>query len=516
MNKQKDPLFLAACRIHRRLKRPAQQQFELMEQRLQGLSRLCREVCRDDRRLRIARQRGWLEAARRYRSELLGSANQLHQLTRDIVTARDQPILPVPAVGPLLAELRQLQDEFEQTDLADDGQSLSAHTDPIVLEGIELGRFSIVLHVSELTSRRDSTCFECVALDPNPAQRNSSVTHPHVSDGALCAGDASLAIAQALSAGRLCEAFLLVRSVLSTYNPQSPYVSLSEWEGARCCDCECTVDADDLYQCTACENRFCQDCISSCDLCQCSCCNDCLAHDAESDHDCCPRCCQNCNACRRVVDNESVEPVSGLCPQCVVQTEPPEDQNAVETAVSPSCDTLPESQGSSAASDPVSPRDDLTLVCCCQSSESYPDQVYAMIRLPRDQAAVLLGLRSAMESVRPLLPDGFPQSIHVRDVRVSFAREFRDEYEQVQVDWDLSEWHTFPEDPLNLAARITIEGDAMVLTQYGLYWTVSPAQDRCQIIQTDTLLWHQLEAVVAGSNPFHRFTTDPPQVPSGT
>ena len=62
-----------------------------------------------------------------------------------------------------------------------------------------------------------------IALDPHPAALNDAVTHPHVSDERLCTGDAGAAIQAALAAGRVFDFFTLVRSVLVTYNPESPY-----------------------------------------------------------------------------------------------------------------------------------------------------------------------------------------------------------------------------------------------------------------------------------------------------
>jgi hypothetical protein len=156
-----------------------------------------------------------------------------------------------------------------------------------------------------------------------------------------------------------------------------------------------------------------------------------------------------------------------------------------------------------------------TLLCQCQSSDSYPEVVYAVLHIDCDQAAVLLGLRSTLESVRPLLPDASGQAIHVRDTRVRFACEFSPPYEEARVEWDLSPWHTVSSDPLSEPHRVHVEGDTIQITPYGISWSVSPTQDRYQIIQTDTLLWGHLEALAAGQSPFAHFAPEPLARPGG-
>jgi hypothetical protein len=48
---------------------------------------------------------------------------------------------------------------------------------------------------------------------------------------------------------RLAGAFLLVRSVLLTYNPASSYVVLEEWTGQSRADCGHTTVPDELTGC---------------------------------------------------------------------------------------------------------------------------------------------------------------------------------------------------------------------------------------------------------------------------
>jgi hypothetical protein len=52
-----------------------------------------------------------------------------------------------------------------------------------------------------------------------------------------CAGDAETPLKAAIANGSLCDAFLLIQSVLQIYNPNWAYVKLDQWHGTPCTDC---------------------------------------------------------------------------------------------------------------------------------------------------------------------------------------------------------------------------------------------------------------------------------------
>jgi hypothetical protein len=213
-------------------------------------------------------------------------------------------------------ELRQLAQEYEDVRFDLKAGTVVARTGTVELAGVNLGPFAVELHLGRLGGRRDAGCFDCVAQDPNPASSNDSVTHPHVQDRQLCAGEASVPIAAALSQGRVCDAFCLVRSVLLTYNAGSAYVALSEWDGVACDDCGRTVARDRTSYCDHCNRDYCDGCTSSCDACGDPCCRSCLDRDAEAGTDCCPSCRTDCAGCGRVVARDEADRQTGLCPQC--------------------------------------------------------------------------------------------------------------------------------------------------------------------------------------------------------
>jgi hypothetical protein len=138
-----------------------------------------------------ARERGWHLAARSQQAHL---QSVLRAVAESLREAQEKMLLPppsLPSLNDLLAELQNLDVEFDDVVL-DQKTFLAVQTDSIVLEGIDLGRFSIRFHWVRLAQRDSQSCFDVVALDPNSASSNEDVTHPHVRSQQLCAGDATL------------------------------------------------------------------------------------------------------------------------------------------------------------------------------------------------------------------------------------------------------------------------------------------------------------------------------------
>jgi hypothetical protein len=189
----------------------------------------------------------------------------------------------------------------------------------VVLDGTDVGSFQVILELPRLSRDCNSGCFRCVAREPNPAQSDSSVTHPHVRDEVLCAGDAATAITSALAQGRICDAFLLVVGVLRHYNPESPYTSLDHWNGSPCPDCGETCSPGDFSFCDGCDREVCDGCSGCsgcCQVCDRCLCRGCLEHDAVEDKDCCARCYERCRSCQRVVACPNLDTDTQLCPGC--------------------------------------------------------------------------------------------------------------------------------------------------------------------------------------------------------
>jgi len=196
----------------------------------------------------------------------------------------------------LYRDLLALQNEFDEVDICPRQRKVSAVTETIILEEIDLGRFAIELNWEELGQYQ---AYSVVALDPNPAASSSDTTHPHVQNGSLCEGEGRVPIRQALRHGRLLDFFIMVRQILRTYNSSSAYVSLDEWQGIDCHDCGRLVVGDERDTCEACEVDLCGDCSTGCRSCDRRCCSECIDSCSDCEEYFCSQCLSRCAECRQ-------------------------------------------------------------------------------------------------------------------------------------------------------------------------------------------------------------------------
>jgi len=287
----------------------------------------------DRRRLALAHDCGFTHCLPVLREEIRLRIEALH---RSVAALRVPPRTPAesPGASDWVAELRALEAEFGELEIDDRRCVLRVVTEPIALKRVELGPFALELVWSRFGETRGAHCFDILALEPNPAGGRDRVTHPHVQDGTLCAGDAAAPIERALADGRLGDAFALVRSVLETYNPKSAYVGLDEWHGTPCSDCGDRTDREESYYCTGCHSDLCEDCSSCCRSCEETRCDGCLEPCAGCSDPTCSRCldevgggksaCRECRAdCRDCSELFLRKALSGLglCDDCLAAEE---------------------------------------------------------------------------------------------------------------------------------------------------------------------------------------------------
>ena len=286
----------------------------------------------------ICRRRGWPGAAARVAGRLRKIAAEVPYALSRIEEVMARPSVPVPPPRDLLAELRQVREEFGEVHYDAKARALSVTTDPIELEGVHLGEFEIVLEVAGPGAGRRSLAGRIVALDPNPATSNRSVTHPHVSDERMCAGDADAAIQQALNCGRICDFFLLVRSVLETYNADSPFVALSEWTGQPCYDCGYTMNENEAYFCNGCQESFCDGCSMLCMRCEDTYCRGCTTHCCLCGDRFCGGCMTTCPDCGQALCTSCLENRECPCKEENQEKDHEECDNTTADEVA-TCDT---------------------------------------------------------------------------------------------------------------------------------------------------------------------------------
>ena len=123
-------------------------------------------------------------------------------------------------------------------------------------------------------------------------------------------------INSALKQGRIVDAFLALNSVLHTYNRHSPYVSLDDWSGVRCSDCDDLLDSDHQHSCESCGSTICEDCSGWCEGCEMNFCKNCLEEIEEPEFKyCCRNCRKSCDNCQRFFVSGDLK--NGLCPTCL-------------------------------------------------------------------------------------------------------------------------------------------------------------------------------------------------------
>jgi hypothetical protein len=282
------------------------------------------EAVFESKRLGLSLSHGWLSAADDCCvgiSRLI--SDMMYRLTQTKHLVERPPENP-PSLYFLFEELKQLQQEFGNIDFNLKENAISIVTEPITLDDIYLGPFKIQLELKKLAELYRGSPYNCIALDPHPAATNQDVTHPHVSNEKLCEGEGSAAISAALEQGRLCDFFTLVNSILTNYSPDSPYVSLDDWEGEPCYECGSVMDGDNSYYCSSCDHSFCEECSTCCrgcdetvclgcsercQICEDSMCPNCVRRCPECGDHCCPHCFEDgvCLNCKKELENEYEE-----------------------------------------------------------------------------------------------------------------------------------------------------------------------------------------------------------------
>lgn len=308
-----------------------------------------REIKACEYRLHLARRHGWHLAAAELQAMALLNYRRLRILLQD--REDDARLDPPRQIGwrDLYSDLMQLQEEFAQVTINWQEGILAVHTDPIVLHGIALGPFAIQFRWRLWPKHEEVSCWTIVALEAHASNVNPAVTHPHVSGEELCAGDAAIPMMKALREGRLAEALLLIRAVLSQYNSGSAYVRLEEWSGIGCHDCGNAVTEDIWTHCDGCNHYFCSNCagscsccdiarclgcLSSCARCEEACCSGCQVTSSVSDKSYCRHCLEECAICGERMAPDEIDEESGLCSHCQESDQSAEQlESAEEVAV---------------------------------------------------------------------------------------------------------------------------------------------------------------------------------------
>ena len=316
----KKKIVRIACEVQEALLKLRHSRYlELMRQ-LTCFARQLQELTTESRRLGLALAHGWQAAVQSCRSRAGRLLSDIRYSVPRIQQLTDGPSKDVPALSDLVGELNQIHQEFGDIEIDNAKGMISTVTEPITLEDIYLGPFKIELALNKLSELYCSSPYYVIALEPNPAATDESVTHPHVNSERLCEGDAAAAIKAALEEGRICDFFTLARSILNTYNADSPYVSLHDWDGEPCYECGYVMGSDSSYYCSFCERVFCEECSTYCRSCDEAVCMGCARKCEVCEESLCPRCARTrCMECQCVCCESCID--DGLCPNCQQESE---------------------------------------------------------------------------------------------------------------------------------------------------------------------------------------------------
>ncbi len=166
-------------------------------------------------------------------------------------------------------------------------------------EKVELGQFVISLN---LCNPMDEEGLNIKGDGDHNSDRG--YYHPHVSSGMLCTGDGGVLMTNAILQGRLEDYFVVVDTILKTYNHEDSHESLRQWydperEDEFLCEyCDDWRDNENASFCNNCDNTYCDTCEKGGDYCH------------KCDEWYCEECSSNCTDCGNV-----------MCDQCAVKCE---------------------------------------------------------------------------------------------------------------------------------------------------------------------------------------------------
>ncbi len=242
-----------------------------------------------------------------------------------------------PSQLDLIEDLKAIEREFGGLHYDQDDDEMVVISEDIIFDNVNLGSFEIRIPINLISSRPT-----IVACDPNRPGSDEETTHPHVQSDVMCLGRGSDQFYDAMKQGRILDAFIILNSILVTYNPDSAYVKIKNWnrdpdDYIYCNDCENEAHIEDSTTCQQCGNVYCNDCVLSCSACNETRCAYCMNNKCSicKDKHLCGDCTYQCKTCEEI-----------FCDKCINDPEDKEQNCAncqkdldegLETEVRPKC-----------------------------------------------------------------------------------------------------------------------------------------------------------------------------------
>ena len=166
---------------------------ELMRQ-LTTFAGQFQELTTQSRKMGASLANGWFSAAERCCksvSRLLNDIPYSVSKIQKLNNAKQEKLLKRAS---LVDELKQVQEEFGSLEIDNAESTISVITESITLDDVYLGPFRIQLELKKFSELYTASPYCIIALSPNPAATDETVTHPHVSNEKLCEGDGCVTI----------------------------------------------------------------------------------------------------------------------------------------------------------------------------------------------------------------------------------------------------------------------------------------------------------------------------------
>lgn len=306
-----------------------QERYQEICQKMYNFSTRCLEMSKQGRLYEIAVAKYWHRSVEKMRQRITRNLSDFSYTFNQFRDFINLPPIEAPKISDIYAELVELEEEYGDFEFDLEERTISVFTEPITFDDIALGTFEIKLQIDQVQNLFRESPYRVIAQDPNPAAADDGVTHPHVSAERVCEGDGHAAITKALEQGRISDFFSIVTGILSTYNPDSPYVSLSDWQGYGCYDCGHTMASDDSYYCEHCMNDFCSQCSTYCQVCETSICLGCAVSCTACNEPICKKCIYECKDCHDPFCRDCLSE-EYLCEDCVEQRKGTNDEEQEE------------------------------------------------------------------------------------------------------------------------------------------------------------------------------------------
>ncbi len=150
-----------------------------------------------------------------------------------------------PSTEQIEKDLLSLTKEFDGVYFDQKANTLKVVTNKIVLNKVDLGRFVITLDLNKLPvgfekvkrtslssyyTRYNSRPYDISALDGPIGRSFERALHPHVfASGKVCEGNGKILITNALNSCDYYAFFLVVKTILNTYNAGNAIAPVSDW-----------------------------------------------------------------------------------------------------------------------------------------------------------------------------------------------------------------------------------------------------------------------------------------------